>query len=242
MAISPEDLYLRLGQLVESMPEFEGRGPLPSEVYEWLGRAQPLIGLTEIASADAIIFTSAANNLGDVSLRPSYAGIIKATIYRALARAELNAPASTRGAFLPIDRPLDAFAAVGKVLSSAKTYVRIVDRYLDENAFTEFAVLAAEEVEVQLLAGRGEKPGVKPAAARFIQQFGVKRPLAVRLSPPLLLHDRLIDVDGAEAWILTQSLNALATRSPATLSKAPPEISAPKIAAYTELWNNAEPV
>jgi len=56
------------------------------------------------------------------------------------------------------------------------------------------------------------------------------------------LHDRLIVVDGKIVWTLTQSLNAFAARSPASLVRVDPETAALKVAAYEQLWKNAKPL
>jgi hypothetical protein len=154
-----------------------------------------------------------------------------------LAVAELNAPAAAQGAFIPAGSAFDGFAAVGKVLSAAKGRLLIVDPYLDEKVLTDFAPLASEGVAICLLADQQSvKPSLQPAATRWSAQYGAKRPLEVKLAPPRALHDRLIIVDGNEAWDLTQSLNAFAVRSPATIVRSGPEQAALKIPYYESIW------
>jgi hypothetical protein len=46
----------------------------------------------------------------------------------------------------------------------------------------------------------------------------------------------------ADAWDISQSLNALAARSPATISKSRPDQATLKIEAYGPLFNAAETV
>lgn len=242
----PSDLYQRLGQLIETMPSFSTH-PLAAEDHLWLGRALLAVEQSETGVAfDAASFKHSADRLATSRGGPMRANEVQqiATImYRALARAEASAPATAQGNFIPVGKPLDAFMAVGKVLATAKKFVRIVDPYLDHTAVSDFAVLAAEGVSVQLLGAKGRvKEGLKPASQRFVAQFGNKRPLDVRLAESKLLHDRLIDVDGLEVWIVTQSFNALAARSPATLSKAPTEVAADKISFYSDLWASADPL
>lgn len=55
------------------------------------------------------------------------------------------------------------------------------------------------------------------------------------------LHDRAIFLDG-KVWLVSQSLNGIAKRSPATIQEAAPEIAAAKLAAYESVWNGAQPV
>jgi len=48
--------------------------------------------------------------------------------------------------------------------------------------------------------------------------------------------------DGAQAWLLTQSLNAFAARSPAVITRLnDPEITNRKIAVYEAIWAAASP-
>ena len=240
MTIDPGALYIQLGRLVESMPHLEV-GPITPEVQQWLGRAGALIEAMGDA-ADIVQMKVSSANLNS-SIRGTNAQTIKSIVYRALATAELNAPASAQGAFIPAGNAFDAYAAIGKVLSIAGTDLLIVDPYMDEKALTEFAVLAHEQVSVRLLSDEhSHKPTLGPAAQRWAAQYGGKRPLQVRLTPPRRLHDRLIVVDGKVAWTLTQSLNAFAARAPASLVRVDPETAALKIAAYGALWNEAKPL
>jgi hypothetical protein len=57
-----------------------------------------------------------------------------------------------------------------------------------------------------------------------------------------MLHDRLIIVDGAQVWVLTQSLNAFVVRSPATIVRVDGETAALKIKAYQDIWDKAKPL
>ena len=65
-------------------------------------------------------------------LREANAHTIAVIVHEALAKAELNAPATAQGSFIAAGSTFDAFAAVGKVLAEAKTDVLMVDPYADE--------------------------------------------------------------------------------------------------------------
>lgn len=86
------------------------------------------------------------------------------------------------------------------------------------------------------------KPTLRPAAVRWTAQYGTSRPLAVKLAAARLLHDRLIAIDDTTAWVLTQSLNAFATRSPASIVRIDDETASLKIAAYQTIWGQATPL
>jgi hypothetical protein len=131
---------------------------------------------------------------------------------RALARAELEAPASAHGSFIFAGDELDAYAAVAKVLERAKKDILMVDRYADHIIITDFAVTAPEGVPVRILGGNKEarKQTSRPAVERWAQQHGAVRPLEVRVIRETKLHDRLIVIDGVEAWSPHQSFNGMA--------------------------------
>jgi hypothetical protein len=240
--MDPEALYVQLGRLIEAMPNLTLR-PQPLATTQWLARAFALASKADASDAAAI--KKSMGELGSQyeEVRQAYAQHVIQALYRSLAMAELAAPATAQGSFIPAGNAFDALAAVGKVLLSATNALLIVDPYMDEKALTDFAVLAAEKVSLSLLADRKTvKPGLKPAAAAWIKQHCAQRPLEVRLAPAGTLHDRLIIVDAKEVWVLTQSFNAFAARAPATIVRTDNETAALKVAAYDAIWRGATPI
>ena len=147
----------------------------------------------------------------------------------------------TQGAFIPVGAVFDVFQVIGKVLSEAKNDALIVDAYMGPVVLTDFAPLATEKVAIRLLTDSYyTKPEtLKPAAARWVQQYRDIRPLETRLTAPRVLHDRLIIIDGAQVWSLTQSLKNFADRSPASVLRVEDDVATQKIYAYEQLWANA---
>lgn len=238
--IDPQSLYVQLGRLVETMPAFDGQD-LSFEDRQWLARTYALVSEGGSKSEAAALQFATANleNFDRSIYNAAKATIINITL-RALAVAELRAPAAAQGAFIPVGNAHDAFVAVGKVLASAMTDVLIIDPYLDGRALTDFAVSANEQVSVRLLADEhAVKPTLKPAVETWIKQYAARRPLEAKLASARTLHDRIIIADASEAWVLTQSLNSFATRSPATIVRVDGETAALKNAAYGEIWNTA---
>jgi hypothetical protein len=241
MSLTPESLCLQLGRLVADMPEFVGPGPVSAETNTWIGRAAALVDQI-VDLAERIAFKVAAQNLSG-PLHESNAQTIKAVVYGALARAEMMAPVSAQGAFVPAGAEFDAFIAFGKILQTATTDVLVVDPYADERALTNFAVQAAETVSIRILAdGEYRKATLKPAAERWQVQYGPLRPLDVRLTPKKELHDRLIFVDEELVWTFGQSLNAIAARSHTSFVRVDPDTAALKVTAYRALWLAATPI
>lgn len=84
---------------------------------------------------------------------------------------------------------------------------------------------------------------MRSPAERWMQQYGDARPIEVRFTAPRQLHDRLIVVDGARVWLLTQSLKDFAGRSPASVIRVDdPVAAALKRDAYAQLWAAAAPL
>jgi hypothetical protein len=222
------------------MPDL-AKGPITPEMNRWMGRAIALVEATGDQVA-VISLRTACEHLSS-AIRAINAQSIATIVYTALAKAELNAPAAAQGAFIAAGHTFDAFAAVGKVLATAKKDVLMVDPYADEKALTDYAILAPEKVTVRLLADQADhKKSLKPAAERWVQQIGPARPLSVRLAPAKTLHDRLILVDHDTAWTLGQSFNKLAERAHTSLVRMDTESGALKIAAYAAIWNAALPL
>jgi hypothetical protein len=241
MAITPEAIYLQLGQLVADMPDL-ATGPITREMNDWMGRAIALIELADPFAADIAALKIACRNLNS-PIRALNAQAIASIVHQALAKAELRAPVGMRGAFIAAGHKFDAFSAVAEVLAMAKADVLMIDPYADAKALTHYAVLANENVSVRLLADAADyKASLKPAAEFWGQQHGALRPLEVRLAPAKTLHDRLIQLDGSTVWVLGQSFKDLATRSHTSLVRMDPDPAALKIAAYTHLWQVSTPL
>jgi hypothetical protein len=235
-------IYQQLGVLAAEMPkDLAGPGPITQDMHRWMGQvcaAVEQLGRT----ADSAILSTACDSLGSV-LRQQNAATIGSILHRALAVAESHAPAAAKGAFVPVGHGFDAFTAIGKILGGVTREVLIVDPYMDAKALTEFSPLAPEGVSLHLLADENDhKPNLLTAAEKWRSQYRDARPLEVRLAPPRTLHDRLIVVDGSGVWTLTQSLNAFASRSPATIVRVDPETAAMKAAAFADIWDRAKPV
>lgn len=243
MPLDPESLYVQLGRLIQTMPTIPTGNltPLPTEVSIWCGKAYALVSETRDL-ADAMAIKQACDNL-NFGNRSALIQTITTILYRALAVAELRAPVSVQGSFIPAGNAFDAMTAVGKVLQSAANDILIVDPYMDEKALSDFAALAREGVPIRLLAdAKHVKDTLKPAATRWAEQYRQVRPLEARLAPARTLHDRLIIVDGATAWVLTQSLNAFAARAPASIVRSDDETAGLKVSAYGAIWQSASQI
>lgn len=243
--MDPQELYLKLGHLINDMPVLDGSEDLTDpKTLMWLGRAKELTNsVLEIGQRSAFEFNSKRLFHNQPVIRNGAVIEIRRLMYQALAAAEALAPAGDQGTFIPIGAEFTAMAAVGKVLGQATSDALIVDPYMDEKALTDFALQAEEGLEIRLLADqKSRKSTLEPAVNRWKSQFGSVRPLDARLAPARSLHDRLIVLDSAHVWNLSQSLNAIAARSHASIIRVDPATAKLKVDAYEDLWRNAAPI
>lgn len=239
--MEPDRLYHELGFLIAEMPDMNTDQWRTPEGQRWLGRATALVEQGG-NMMDTSSFNVAVENLHSIRSYPDHVHQITVILYRLLARAELQASPSVRGAFIPVGEAFSAFTALSKILTEAQSTVMFVDPYADANLLTDFAVLVPEGITIQILADAGaRKPSLAPAVRHWEQQYGSIRPLEARLATDRSLHDRLIIIDERESWSLGQSFNALAARAPTSLLRADPETAQLKIEAHAQIWMGADP-
>lgn len=237
--LSPDAIYHHLTQVIATFPDLIS-DPTTTEAQRWLGKAHALI---EVAGSltEQVFFRGYLQALNsDARSRPGAAAEISGALYRLLAMAEIAAPSASAGAFISAGSVFDAMAAVARILAEAKNDVFIVDPYLDQKALSDYAATAPDLVMVRMLCDqRAISPTLGPAIQRWNLQYQGARPLEVRAAPAKSLHDRLILIDDRDVWLLTQSLKDLAVRSPASLQRSSPELSALKVDAYREMWSQS---
>ncbi len=238
-----ETRYRQLGALLASPPPLSQ--PLLPEALQWLARCYAHVHAGSDAF-DIVEFKQAIETLQTPGWKTLHAGAatkVRVILQRTFALAEMAAPAASQGAFIPAGNVFDAMIEFGKIARETNISLLLVDPYLDERGLEEFAVQAPEITGVRLLADAyNTKPSLKPACERWVKQYGARRPLECRLAPARSLHDRLIFIDGKKVWLMTQSLNALAARAPASIIRADEELAKLKIAAYEAMWNEAKPI
>ena len=164
MQMDPEALYMQLGLLAATMPDLSG-DPKPTDI-QWLAKLDALLdasgNIANIAELRTMVISLNNSHSFD---RFRHAQQIAFILHRALAAAELKAPASLSGSFIPVGNVFEAMAAVGKVLQAAKQDVLIVDPYMDETVLTDFGTVISTGVSLRLLAdGASVKPSLTPAS------------------------------------------------------------------------------
>lgn len=240
--MEPEQRYAHLKELAATIPDFGNRTRANNEpkVLEWLGRLYALLN-DKIFGTDGINVKLSSETLGTALHENSERAIIT-SFYRAIAIVELSLPQSSRGSFIPAGNSYDAITALARIIGEASQTIMIVDPYMGSKTLANFVIQAKESVSISLLAAKKKiQPGFEPMVTSWVAQYATARPLAVRYVEPKTLHDRLIIVDNRIVWDISQSLEHLAARSPATISRADPETAQMKIEAYTAIFDQAVP-
>ncbi len=179
----------------------------------------------------------------DTASHEQAVGAIQTILHRSLAVVEMYVPADVQGTFILAGNAFDALASVGKVFARATKTLMIIDPYADEVLVRDFVPTAPENIQIQILSDENSvKPSLRPAIERWKAQFPDKWKLEAKLAPRRSLHDRLIIVDGELVWIATQSFNAIAGRSPASIVKVEAEPASLKLIAYKDMWSAAKPL
>lgn len=180
MAMDAETLYRRIGRLIEVAPPAPTTETLSVDLMKWIGQVAAV--LKESRETALLIEVNAAVSPLNYPNRKVHFQNIMVALYKALAIAELDAPQSAQGAFIPVGNSFDAFAALSKILGAATRDVLIVDPYLDESVLTDFAGSMQESVPLRLLTDKASvKPGLAPAVLRWQSQYA-NRPLEARLA------------------------------------------------------------
>jgi hypothetical protein len=241
--LPPQAAYHQLGILLADVPDlqrYDANGNLPTATIQWLSKATALVKAATGISTESIRIDNAVKYVVSAIRPQTNTREIVLVLNQVLAMLELNLPISTQGAFVSAGASLDAYAAISKIISEATSTILIVDPYMDATAVIEVAELAPPGVRVQLLSDAASvKPTLKPAASKWVQQYGPTRPLEARVAAARSLHDRLIITDAKAAWVLTQSLKDFAQRSPATIQRADAELAVMKVQAFSAIWNEA---
>ncbi|MBR1247081.1 hypothetical protein JQ609_09065 [Bradyrhizobium sp. AUGA SZCCT0169] len=233
--------YSELGGLIATAPDLSV-SPLPGTALTWIGRVHALLmEMGNISLATDFKFAFDHRTGTSLDSPASQSEKMRTAMYLALGVAERLAPVLSRGAYIPVGSAHDALIAISGVLGKASTDVFIIDPYMSQVVLNDFALSLGEGVKLRLLSGHKKTaPDLEPALRAWRQQR-TTRPTEVRIAKQEALHDRIIVLDG-NAWSLSQSFNALAKRSPATLQPFEPELGSLKTAYYEDLWTGATPL
>lgn len=240
-ALSAEQLLAMLEAAIKDAPALKYDVPLTDADLRWLARAEALIEASG-ATVALIQFRTARSNLGGYS---HSASDVLAPLHNAYCRVELTAPLASRGAFIPAGDTWNGYAALVKLIQTGCDDLLLVDPYLSADFFIDLAPHSAARSSVRCLATKRNEyhPALAAAARKWTADpISSNKPIEVRYAAPGSLHDRLIILDRAEAWLVSQSFKDVAKRSPASVSRAEAEMGRLKADHYDVLWDQSEPI
>lgn len=227
-------LLAQLRALLARAPDFGSVKGVPMEHIAWLAQAHALVSRWN--HLEAMSFKTASDFLmGGLNREMNIAQVL-GTLHRAVADLELKVPDTHEQAFGP-GAVYDFFQALGRLLSSARTSVLVVDPYMDAQIFDQYLSRIPAGVAVKLLIGNAS-PNLKAAAERFRTQQGAT--VEVRASTEL--HDRLVFIDDDVCWVLGQSIKDAAVKKATYLAPLSPDVSASKFALYENVWKQARAI
>lgn len=236
---SAAQLLALLQAAIQSVPKLEYGVALTSEEVRWLGRTDALIEASG-AMAALIEFRRARDKLGTYGHSRSD---ILIPLHSAYGRLELQVPEAAQGAFIPGGDTWNGYAALVRLFQRNCDQLLVVDPYLNASLFIDLAPhLAAVSGLRGLTSRRAETHSSLVAAAnRWARDSSVAdKSVEIRYAPSAALHDRLVIVDDSEVWLISQSLKDIAKRSPASVTRAEPELAQMKAQHYRSLWDSAQ--
>jgi hypothetical protein len=240
MRSTPERLYLDLGRLIADMPDLASDANT-RELQSWLASANALLKSTG-SLAEALRLRVACENL-EGPLRARNAKTIANILHRALVKAEANAPREMRGSVVLLEGDIETYRAMRKLLITTGSDALLVEPEATGKLLADYAILVPERATVRLLADEAQyRPSLTTGIQRWQQRFGRTRHLVVRLASANSLHERLVLLDSDRGWILGAPFSDLAKRTHTALLRMRPEEEARKIALYSEIWAEAEPL
>lgn len=227
-------------QLVQSAPRFEYEVDLTEEDLRWLARAEAAITATKNL-IHLVDFRSAKGNINTYShSRDKLISPLLSSYYI----LELETPEAVQDHFIPPGDAWNGYAALVKIVQKASNSLLLVDQYMDASILTDLLPhhTASQGAKCLTCKGQYHKSLIAAHGKWRKESIGQEKPTEVRLAPAGSLHDRIIIVDEQDVYTVSQSYKDIAKRSPASVMRADPDMAQAKIAHYSQLWQQADPI
>ena len=237
-AIPPEQLLALLEQAIQEAPALLYEEALSESDVRWLGKADALIEASGSMSA-TLKFRTARNSLHTYAHSRN---AIMQPLYDAHSRVELLAPQAMRGRFIAGGDTWNGYVAIVEILQTPCEEILIVDPYLNSIVYLELSPHLPENTQLKCLAIRRPEyhAGIVAAAAKWASDtISQARSVEFRYAQAGSLHDRLIIIDKANVWLISQSIKDIAKKSPASILKADPELANIKADHYLAVWEGS---
>lgn len=236
--LTPEQILALLENIIREAPDFIYEKSLTDSDLRWLGRAEAILEASK-SMLDLVDFRTARQSLHTFSHSRNN---ILAPLHNAYFKVELRAPTALQGAFIPAGDTWNGYSAIVKLLQHECDEILVIDPYLNSDLFTDFMPHCVARKKIRCLTAKRPElhPGLSSAAQKWANDETMKsKHVEIRYVPNNALHDRLVILDGLQTFLISQSLKDIAKRSPASVSRADPELSRMKFSHYTSLWNES---
>lgn len=243
--LTPEQLMALLEAVIRKAPSLGHDEALTDGDLRWLGRAEALLVAAAYPSGlsnEVLNFRRGRTQLGAFNHSRE---MLLAPLHTAYCQLELAAPSEAQGAFIPAGDTWNGYAALVKLMQQECDDLLLVDPYLDASLYLSFAPHSVARTGLRCLTCKRNEynPALSAAALRWsTEPIAEIKQIQVRYAPSGSLHDRLIIFDRSVVYLISQSLKDIAKRSPASVSRAEPELASLKVAHYDALWSEGEPL
>jgi hypothetical protein len=237
---SPEQLLALLQAAIESAPAFEPQTPLSDEDVRWLGRVDALLDASGPVSA-SVSFRAARQRIGIHNIFSRNDLLVP--LHDAFSRMELQVPSSMKGSFIAGGDTWNGYSALVRIMQSNCEKILVIDPYINLTLFTELAPIVKAKAGLRCLTVKRSEnhPGLLAVAQKWARDsISAGISVEVRYTKDANLHDRLVIIDGREVWLVSQSMKDIAKRSPASISRAEPELGLMKAQHYEALWAQSD--
>ena len=232
--IQKQVILLKLTDLFENAPDFDGEGALlvPSPKQAWVSSVGALLRrLDPISKRTKFEATVRAI----AQYRRAATDEIKRQVLDAIEELKLEFELDGRdeigNAYAP-GRHYDYFRDLKEIIAGATKHLFIIDPYFNGEAFDAF-LSDVQNPTIHILADRYSNDA-KVYADKHAQQNST----VIELRQSKELHDRLIIVDGTDCWITGGSVKD-AGKKAAYLIPVAPQIANAKIEIYNEIWQRS---
>jgi len=224
----------KLRQALEQMPDLASFNKSNPAHSQWIGRTLALI--REVDKADALKFDLASQLIGNDVLKENNYAQMHSVLEMVIATLELQNPEQRQTVYGP-GAQYDFYRDLKRIIEGAVKSVFIVDPYINTELFDLYVEKIRDGNDVRLLTNAFDS-----ATATLIKKYQAKTNIHFQAKRSQSIHDRVIIIDGAECWVLGQSIKDAATKKPTYIAPLPSDVVSLKQAHYETIWNAAQAI
>lgn len=229
-------ILFKLTELIKNMPECASNpssGISPQR--QWIAEIGALV--SRISSEKKIIFNTAKAFLGHNwgKAVSQIQGLVLDVIEELKLDLELSGRADIGSAYSP-GEAYKYFADLKSIISRAQSSIFLIDPYFDGEAFNNYLVGVASDIDVRIFANKHAQE-----VKAFIDKHKIQFNSNMEVRKNKNLHDRLVIIDRCDCWITGGSLNHGGMKSPSYLIPVGTELTNDKLSMYETIWSDSKP-